>query len=293
MHATSTASQTTSHCCEAILRVESGFQPGPLVIDVSRSGTSYPPEFLPNAAYDSLHKKLSPYVERLVLPSRREGATVLMALFPPSFVDPNRPVDDIDPAILDRAWLTPLNPQQASQQAGSGLIHTLGADYLPLYAGPVAVTDVRNRIDNYYRPYHDTLSDLLAERRASFGIAFQLSCHSMSSIGPRDGVRRPDICLGDLDGATTSPAYRDLAAEIFGRHGYEVALNRPFRGNELIRRHAAPADRIHSLQVEVRRDLYIEESTRLPHDGMALLQACFVELAVAVRQLSAADLPLP
>jgi N-formylglutamate deformylase len=297
MHATSTTSQMNpapaSLYCEAILRVETGLQPGPLVIDVSRSGTSYPPEFLPNAAYDSLHKKLSPYVERLVLPSRREGATVLMALFPPSFVDPNRPIDDIDPAMLDRAWPTPLRPQQASQQAGSGLIHTLGADYRPLYSGPVAVSDIRNRVDNYYRPYHDTLSDLLAQRRENFGIALQLSCHSMSSIGPRDGLGRPDICLGDLDGVTTSPAYRDLAADIFGRHGYEVALNRPFRGNELIRRHAAPADRIHSLQVEVRRDLYLDESTRLPHDGMARLQACFAELAAAVRQLSAADLPLP
>lgn len=123
-------------------------------------------------------------------------------------------------------------------------------------------------MDNYYHPYHDTLSDLLAERKARFGVALQLSCHSMSSIGPRDGVRRPDICLGDLDGTSSSPVFRDLALEIFRRHGLEVALNKPFRGNELIRRHADPANQTHSLQIEVRRDLYLDEQTRVPHDGI-------------------------
>lgn len=279
--------------CDAVMRVEPGLQPGPLVIDVSRSGTSYPPEFLLGAVQDSLHRKLSPYVERIVMPSRREGATVLMALFPPSFVDPNRPVDDIDPAILEQGWPTPLQPQQASQKAGSGLIHTLDADYRPLYFAPLPVADIRNRVDNYYRPYHDTLSDLLAQRKDGFGVAFQLSCHSMSSIGPRDGIRRPDICLGDLDGVTTSPVYRDLAAGIFQRHGFEVALNKPFRGNELIRRHADPANGIHSLQIEVRRDLYLDEGTRIPHDGIRVLQNCIVELAAAVRRLSPTELALP
>lgn len=277
--------------CAGVLHVEPGLGPSPLVIDVSRSGTSYPPEFLLEAAYDSLHKKLSPYVERLVLPSRREGATILMALFPPSFVDPNRPIDDIDPEILAETWPTPLRPQKASQASGSGLIHTLGVDYRPLYARPLSKVAVKNRVDNYYHPYHDMLSDLLAQRKKRFGVALQLSCHSMSSIGPRDGVRRPDICLGDLDGTTTSPVFRDLAVEIFTRHGFEVALNKPFRGNELIRRHADPANGTHSLQIEVRRDLYLDEQTRVPHDGMQLLQGCVAELAAAVRPLGLRDLP--
>lgn len=278
--------------CDGVLRVETGLQPSPLVIDVSRSGTSYPPEFLLGVAQDGLHKKLSPYVERIVLPSRREGATVLMALFPPSFVDPNRPIDDIDPEILAQPWPVPLQPQLASQKAGSGLIHTLDADYRPLYSATLPVADIKNRVDNYYRPYHDTLSDLLAQRRDSFGVAFQLSCHSMSSIGPRDGVRRPDICLGDLDGVTTSPAYRDLAVDIFRSHGFEVVLNKPFRGNELIRRHGDPAGGIHSLQIEIRRDLYLDEATRIPHDGIALLQACVAELVAAASNLSPSALPL-
>lgn len=279
--------------CQSVLWVEAGLQHGPLVIDISRSGTSYPPEFLMGAAQDSLHKKLSPYVERIALPSRREGATILMAMFPPSFVDPNRPVDDIDPAILDQNWPTPLKPQPASQKAGSGLIHTLGADYQPLYAAPLPVAAIRNRVDNYYRPYHDMLSDLLAQRRHRFGVAFQLSCHSMSSIGPRDGVRRPDICLGDLDGTTTSPVFRELAMEIFRKRGFEVALNSPFRGNELIRRHADPAGGTHSLQIEFRRDLYLDEVSRIPHEGLEILQACVAELAWAVKRLSVSEISFP
>lgn len=275
---------------QSIYRVEPGFQDGPLVIDVSRSGTSYPPEFLVGGAQDSLHKKLSPYIERMVLPSRVGGATILMALFPPSFVDPNRPIDDIDPEVLDGEWATPLNPLPTSKQVGSGLIHALDANYRPIYSARLPVERVRDRIDHYYLPYHTMLSELLSQRKTKFGVAFQLSCHSMAMVGPLDGIRRPDICLGDLDEVTCSPAYRDVVAKVFQRHGLEVTFNKPFRGNELIRQHSNPGAGIHSLQVEVRRDLYLDEETRIPHDGLQLLQTCFLELSLAVGTLSASEL---
>ncbi|OPF75241.1 hypothetical protein VT50_0225525 [Streptomyces antioxidans] len=110
--------------------------------------------------------------------------------------------------------------------------------------------DVERRISSYYAPYHAALADLLAERRRTFGRAFQLSCHSMSSVGPRDGVRRPEICLGDLDGTT-----------------------------------ASPGTGIDSVQVELRRDLYLDEVTWTPHGGLARLQECFAAVAAAVRSL--------
>lgn len=267
----------------SIYRLSPGDKDSPLIIDVSRSGTRYPPEFLPPASFRALHTKISPYVDRIVLPSVAEGATVLMAEFPPTLVDPNRPVDDLDPDCLDAEWPSVLKPLQASLASGSGLVHTLGSDYTPLYQGKLSVTDVERRISDYYRPYHHALSELLAEKREKFGRAFQLSCHSMSSIGPKDGVPRPPICLGDLDGMTAPPSYVDLVARVFRGQGFEVAFNKPFRGNELLRRHASQAKRIYSLQVEMRRDLYLDEATRELNAGLATLQKCFVEIAALIR----------
>lgn len=276
---------STGPVTEAVFRVASGAIDSPLVIDVSRSGTRYPPEFQPPAPFNILHTKLSPYVERVVLPSAAEGATILMAEFPPTFVDPNRPIDDIDPDTVDGQWPSALNPVKASLQSGSGLIHTLGSNYAPLYEGTLSVRDIHRRISNYYTPYHDALSDLLAQRQRKFGLAFQLSCHSMSSVGPRDGLKRPDICVGDLDGTTASPTYLDAVTKTFRDQGFEVALNKPFRGNELLRRHASPSTGIYSLQVEMRRDLYLDEKTRELHGGLALLQNSFIQIAASIRAM--------
>ncbi|OEV12888.1 hypothetical protein AN218_06530 [Streptomyces nanshensis] len=258
---------------------------GPLVVDVSRSGTRYPPEFRPSASFTAVHDKTAPHVDRVVRPSARAGATLLIADFPPSLVDPNRPVDDIDPEALDGAWPVALRPLKGSLRSGSGLIHTLGADYSPLYEGKLAVAEVERRIAVYYLPYHSALAELLERRRDAFGRAFQLSCHSMSSVGPRDGLRRPQICLGDLNGTTASPGYAETVAGVFRDAGFEVALNTPFPGNELLRRHASPGTGIESLQVELRRDLYLDEKTRQLHDGLPALQDCFVALADAVRNM--------
>jgi N-formylglutamate deformylase len=272
---------------DAVFRIAHGEVESPLVIDVSRSGRLYPAEFLVPASFHGLHTKISPYVERVALPAIEEGATVLMAQFPPTFVDPNRPIDDIDPDTLDGEWPTPLNPLKASVASGTGLIHTQGSNYAPLYEAKLPVRDVQQRITGYYTPYHAALSDLLARRQRKFGFAFQLSCHSMSSVGPKDGVKRPEICLSDLDGATASPAYLELVTSIFSDQGLEVALNKPFRGNELLRRHASLGTGIYSLQVEMRRDLYIDEKTRHLHDGLAVLQDCFRRIAAGIRAMSA------
>lgn len=271
---------------EAVFRVAPGAIDSPLIIDVSRSGTRYPPEFQPPAPFHILHTKISPYVERVVLPSATEGATILMAQFPPTFIDPNRPIDDIDPDILDGKWPSALNPLKASLQSGSGLIHTLGSNNAPLYERKLSVREIDQRIANYYTPYHLALSDLLAERHRKFGCAFQLSCHSMSSVGPRDGLKRPDICLGDLDGTTASATYLNAVTKTFRDQGLEVALNKPFRGNELLRRHASPSSGMYSLQVEMRRDLYLDERTRELNGGLASLQNCFIEIAASVRAMA-------
>ena len=107
----------------------------------------------------------------------------------------------------------------------------------------------------------------------------------MSSVGPRDGVKRPDICLGDLDGVTATPAYVDAVTGIFHDQGFEVTFNKPFRGNELLRRHSSPSAGIYSLQVEMRRDLYLDEKTRELNGGLVVLQNCFIKIAAAVRAM--------
>ena len=44
--------------------------------------------------------------------------------------------------------------------------------------------------------------------------------------------------------------------------GYSVAVNRPYKGVELVRRYSDPLHGRHSLQIELKRGLYMNEQTR-------------------------------
>ncbi len=55
--------------------------------------------------------------------------------------------------------------------------------------------------------------------------------------------------------------------------GYDVAINDPYKGVELVRKHGRPAEQRHSLQIEINRKLYMNETTLEVTAGFAVLQA--------------------
>ena len=91
-----------------------------------------------------------------------------------------------------------------------------------------------------------------------------------------------DFVLGDLDGRSCEPALTDIVEASLRAQGYSVARNRPYKGVQLIERIGRPAQNRHSLQIEIRRPLYMDEATRLPNDGFAPLQRCLDATLAAV-----------
>ena len=81
-----------------------------------------------------------------------------------------------------------------------------------------------------------------------------------------------DFVLGDREGTTCAPQFTRTMAHLLEEMGYKVQLNDPYRGVEIVRRYGAPADGVHSLQVEINRRLYLNEETLQPHAGFAVLQ---------------------
>jgi N-formylglutamate amidohydrolase len=108
----------------------------------------------------------------------------------------------------------------------------------------------------------------LDERHLAFGAVWHVNCHSMPAVGDArsddPGRERADVVLGDRDGTTCEAAYTRLVAEAFASRGYSVAVNDPYKGVELVRRHGRPAERRHSLQVELKRTLYMDEGACRP-----------------------------
>lgn len=255
----------TQSVSEGVFRLREPLNPAPVVIDVSRSGRRYPVEFRPDAPFSAVHSRISMYVDELLADAPATGASLLCAEFPITVIDPNRASDDIDPAQIEGQWPEPLNPTTQSLKNGAGLIHTVGADKIPLYPRKLGVREIAQRLDRYYTPYHEELARLLQRAKARHGRVFHLSFHCMSSVDPKDphGAQavRPDICLGDRDGTTCEPGLRRFVEERFRALGYGVSINAPFKGSEIMRRYGSPATGTHSLQVEICKRLFMDEAT--------------------------------
>ncbi|MBI3452605.1 MAG: N-formylglutamate amidohydrolase [Rhodospirillales bacterium] len=260
----------------AIRRSDPTTTPVPLVFDSPHSGTDYPPDFGFVAPLQTLRSAEDTHVDRLFAAAPDNGATLLAALFPRSYIDVNRDLRDIDPELLDAAWPGTAKPGPKSK-LGIGLIRRLAQPNVPVYDRKLTVAEVRARIENCYLPYHDELARIVDALHARFGVVWHINCHSMASRGSamtEDGpVERPDFVLGDRDGTTCGPIFTDLVAHRLREMGYAVKINDPYKGAEIVRRYADPPARRQSLQIEINRKLYMDERTREPNAGFDKLQA--------------------
>ena len=235
----------------------------PLLFDSPHSGTVYPDDFHHVAPRERMRQSEDSFIDELYAAAPDYGAILIGALFPRIYVDPNRSALDIDPALLDEAWPDESDPGPKCD-LGVGLVWRLCPPGEPIYDRKLTVAAVRRRIERYHRPYHDAVSGALDRLHGQFGAVWHINCHSMPSMsgvmaaeGP--GVRRPDMTLGDIDGTTCSAEFTALVRDTLVGCGYDVTVNDPYKGAELVRAWSDPATGRHCLQIEINRALYMDE----------------------------------
>ena len=250
----------------------------PLVCDSPHSGVKYPQDFRYALPFETLRSGEDTDVHELwrALPS--VGATLLAAEFPRAYIDPNRDVEDLDAAMLDGPWPTPLNPGEKTR-LGIGLIWREAGHQgrQPIYDRLLSVAEVRQRIENYHVPYHEAMREQIEAAYVCFGAVWHLNLHSMPAnsyegLQIQTDRQLADFVLGDRDGTTAAPEFTDMVAQALRKRGFSVAINDPFKGVALIARLGRPAERRHSLQVELHRGLYMDEATRARGTGFNALQ---------------------
>lgn len=256
-----------------------------LVLDSPHSGEDYPPDFdhLPPRAL--VRRAEDTHVARLWQAAPTLGATMIEARFPRAYIDANRGLADIDADLLLDAWPEAIAPSRKTQQ-GIGLVWRLAAGGAPMYARRLSSAEVASRIERCWHPYHRALDAVIDERHRRFGGVWHLNCHSMPAVGDErsddPGRERADFVLGDRDGTSCDGAFTRLVADAARALGYDVAINDPYKGVEIVRRHGRPEENRHSLQVEIKRTLYMDERTLEPTAGYAKLQANLTRIARVV-----------
>lgn len=270
-----------SHEAYSVLRPET--LGSPVVFASPHSGRRYSPSFLAQAKLDAraIRRSEDAFIDELFAAAPDFGAPLLKAHFPRAFVDANREPYELDPDMFGDTlpdWVNTTSPRVA---AGLGTVAKIVAGGAEIYREPLVVADAMDRIERYYQPYHRALQALIDDAVATFGCCLLVDCHSMPSMAlPGGGQLHPDIVLGDCHGSTCMPDIADIAEQTLRDLGLSVQRNKPYAGGFTTRHYARHHAGVQTLQIEINRALYMDETTIQRHDG-------FERLAERMRLLTA------
>ena len=172
--------------------------------------------------------------------------------------------------------------------AGLGTIARVVAGGLEIYKSKIPFSEAERRVETCWRPYHAALEQLLNEARARHGVALLLDCHSMPSVGgnnmPDAGQRRADMVLGDFHGTSCPARLVDRAEDYLASCGFDVARNKPYAGGYITQHYARRDQGFFTLQLEINRDLYMDEAQIVKSAGFSRVQRAMtglIELLIA------------
>ena len=248
----------------------------PLVLDSPHSGRAFPADFGAAVSESELREGEDSYVDELYAAAPGMGAPLLAALWPRTYLDPNRNAGDVDLELIEGAWPGEYRPS-GKAKVGKALIWRTLEDGRPIYEKRFSPGAILKRIENFHAPYHRTIQTLLSQTHARFGRVYHINCHSMRAVAGRqsedgEGRERADFVLGDRDGTTCDPRFTEFVRGALAGMGYRVKVNDPYKGVELVRAYSDPKAGRHSLQIEINKRLYMDEATLAKNAGFGNLQ---------------------
>ena len=258
-----------------------------LLLDSPHSGHEFPADFDAALSEFDLRDGEDSFVDELYRPATELGVALIAAQFPRTYLDPNRHAGDIDLDLIDGGhWPHELMPSGKAALGKALLWRTLD-DGRAIYTRRLGVAEVESRIARYHAPYHGALTHWIAATHARFGVSYHINCHSMNEVAGvqgegGSGSRRADFVLGDRDGSTCEAGFTAFVKRWLEAAGYEVKVNDPYKGVELVRAYSDPQQGRHSLQVEINKRLYMDERTRSKHAGFDTLQKNLRDLVAAL-----------
>ncbi len=244
----------------------------PIIYDSPHSGTYLPKEFKHHVSLHDIRQSEDTLVDALFEQAPKHHAFFLKSLFSRVYIDLNRAIDDIDPALISPISLKKTQmicKPTTKSQAGHGLIWKQTVSGKMLYEKLLDCSDIQHRIENYWQPYHDMLEKLYRRLYRQFNYSLHLNCHSMPSRALKSNV---DIILGDGHGQTSDDALNDFLQESFRKQGFQVRMNVPYSGAYIVKNYANPANDCYNIQIEINRALYMDEQTLSPNQNFTAMQ---------------------
>ena len=168
------------------------------------------------------------------------GATVLVTPFSRMFVDVNRRRDDFE-------------HHDGEVRSRRGVVRTHTMRDVRIFARPLGLADLEERLQTLYDPYYLALEHLLTQLRRAYGYAILLDGHTGSPRRMKDH----QVIIGTRHDGTCAPQLTATVATIFTRHGFEVHENASgYAGGNIVATFGQPRIRcVHALQLEINASL--------------------------------------
>lgn len=199
-------------------------------------------------------------------------------------VDLNRIPEDIDAdSVIGSA-----NKSGLHSRGYHWVVTTFGHRLMQRPMSATLHSDLTNLI---YQPFHNDVKALYQHFKKKHTQVFHLDAHSMPSVGTSmhkdPGQRRADIVVSDCLGKSCNAQYKDLVIQAYEKAGFKVAYNWPYVGGRVTEQYGHPELGQQALQVELNRDLYMNEvSKKIKPDYVEVQKRIFLALEHIKTQLA-------
>jgi N-formylglutamate deformylase len=235
----------------------------PLIVEIPHAGLFVDGPALARLAAParSIGRDADLYVDELYANATSAGATLIVAHVSRYVCDLNRSELDIDAESVEGA--------PSHGRATRGIIWRLTSEGAKVLDAPLPRAELERRLDTYYRPYHRAIAETLERKRKRFGFALLLAAHSMPSVGraahgdPQSV--RADVVPGTRGRTSASAAFIDVVDAHARSGGLSLAHDNPYQGGYTTQHYGRPDTKVHVVQLELARRLYMDEPTLSKH----------------------------
>ena len=224
----------------------------PFVLSIPHCGTNFPLEIKNNFTSDLIESPDDTdwFLEILYDFAQEMGITIIKAVYSRWVIDLNRTPEN-QSLYNDGRIITALCPTTTF----------FGEKLYKNVALHPNKEEVEIRLKKYYWPYHNKIDELLQSCKAEFGEVLFWDAHSIRrNVETIQKDDFPDLILGNDDLKTAGSTFIDLALQTLGSDSFELKHNTPFKGGYITRSKGNPKEKIHALQLEMCKDLYMSNN---------------------------------
>lgn len=240
---------------EMVKVINDGVHNLPFVISIPHSGLYITSEMCSKLKENTILANMDWYLPELYAFLKELHFTVVINNISRYVIDPNRAIGDTDYEKYTRS-----------------LIYNKTTFGKEMYDAILLQEEVDDRINRFYKNYHDTLKRTISEKLKHFDKVYLFDLHSFGK------QMEKDVVLGNDNGRTINERLFNYIQKLFLDNEFRVAINEPFNGGYITKHYGDKNRQCESLQIELSYGSYIDKRVfyeeELPNINEDVMKNC-------------------